>query len=123
MPRPRKCRFVQAQPLVTLFKPQGAPAWQLEEVTLSVEGLEVIRLVDWEGLDQEVAAARMGVSRPTLSRILAESRRLVAEALVKGFALRVEGGNFTVGEAPLPEPGPGHWRHGRCGGSGRHGRR
>jgi len=121
MPRPRKCRMVQAHPEVTLFKPQGVPAWRLAEVTLPVEGLEALRLADLEGLDHEAAAARMGVSRPTFSRILAAARFVVAEALVRGLALRVEGGDFVVEEPAFP-PGPGRggrWRHGRGGRGGR----
>ena len=119
MPRPRKWRTVAAQPRVNLFKPQGVPAWDLEEVVMAVEGLEAIRLFDLEGLDQEEAAARMGVSRPTFSRILTSARSVVAEALVRGLALRVEGGNFVIGPPP-GGAGPHGRGHGR--GGGRRGR-
>lgn len=59
---------------------------------MTLDELEALRLADLEGLYQEDAAARMGVSRPTLGRILEAGRRKVAEALVLGKALRIEGG-------------------------------
>ncbi len=96
MPRPRKCRIVEGVPAVRLFKPQGIPARQLPEVYLSLEGYEALRLSDLEGLRQEEAAARMQVSRQTFGRLLAEARRAVAEALVKGHCLRIEGGRVQT---------------------------
>ena len=72
---------------------------RLEEVALSVDELEALRLADLEGLYQDAAAARMGVSRPTFARIVEASRRKVAEALVHGRALRIAGGPVAfVGE-------------------------
>ena len=96
MPRPRKRRFVQVPPLVDGFQPNRFPPWGRQEVVLPVEGLEAIRLNDFEGLDQETAANRMRVSRQTFGRILGEARRIVAEALVMGKVLRIEGGNFDM---------------------------
>jgi predicted DNA-binding protein (UPF0251 family) len=64
------------------------------EVLMSVEELEAIRLSDFEHLDQETAADLMAVSRHTYGRILANARRIVADALVTGKVLRVEGGNY-----------------------------
>lgn len=75
-----------------LFKPAGIPARELEEVVVTLDELEAIRLADVEGLYQEAAAARMAVSRPTFGRILDGARRKVADALVRGKALRIEGG-------------------------------
>ena len=105
MPRPRKPRFVHSRPIVNGFLPNRVPPWGREEVVLPVEGLEAIRLSDFEGLDQESAALRMNVSRQTFGRILMEARRIVAEALVMGKVLRIEGGHFEM---------PPRWR-------GRHG--
>lgn len=90
MGRRRKCRFVADVPEVTVFKPQGVPMGQLYGVVLGLDGFEAMRLVDGEGLSQEEAAARMGVSRPTLCRILAEARGQVARALARGWAIRIE---------------------------------
>jgi predicted DNA-binding protein (UPF0251 family) len=79
-------------PPQTYFKPRGVPVAQLEETQLSVDELEALRLADLEGLYHEDAAARMNVSRPTFGRIVEAARKKVAEALVKGRALRIEGG-------------------------------
>ena len=92
MPRPPCTRLVSIQPPSALFKPAGVPARELEELILTLDELEALRLADLEGLYQEDAAARMGISRPTLGRVLAQARRKVAEALVLGRALRIEGG-------------------------------
>lgn len=94
MPRPIKCRRVGFLPDVTYFKPAGVPLRMLEEITLSVDELEALRLKDIEGLEQQDGAARMGVSRATFRRVLVSARRKVAEALVGGKALRVEGGTI-----------------------------
>jgi len=96
MPRPPKPRFVQTRPVVDAFLPDPLSPWGREEVRLSVEGLEAIRLNDFEGLDQERAANRMNVSRQTFGRILAEARSTVAEALVMGKVLRIGGGHFIM---------------------------
>ena len=60
MPRPRKPRLVRCDVSTSYFKPRGIPLRDLEEVTLSVDGLEALRLADAEGLDQVTAAAEMG---------------------------------------------------------------
>ncbi|MGI5835475.1 MAG: DUF134 domain-containing protein [Chloroflexota bacterium] len=96
MVRPRKTRRVGFLPGVTYFKPRGIPLRLLEEVRLTLEEVESLRLKDYEGMEQEEAAELMGVSRPTYQRILEQARRKVAEALVLGKALRIEGGNYEV---------------------------
>ena len=96
MVRPHKCRFVETEPGVVYFKPRGIPLPVLEEVVLAVEEREALRLADGEGLDQEPAAARMGVSRQTFGRILEKARRTVADAIVNGKAIRIEGGPIRI---------------------------
>lgn len=96
MPRPKKCRMVDSAPGVRLFKPQGIPARQLEEIYLPYEGYEALRLSDFEGLRQNDAAERMKISRQTFGRILSEARRAVAEAVVRGLVLRIEGGEYRM---------------------------
>ena len=98
MPRPPKCRRVAFLPEVTYFKPAGIPLRTLEEVRISVEEAEAIRLKDLEGLEQEECAQRMGVSRPTFHRVLGSARQKIADALLKGKAIRIEGGNFDLAE-------------------------
>jgi len=110
MPRPRKLRFVQGHPVVAAFIPNSVPPWGRGEAVLPIEGLEAIRLIDFQGMDQEGAAGMMNVSRPTFGRILAEARATVAEALVMGKVLRIEGGHFD-----MPPRGRGRHRRGRGG--------
>jgi len=81
---------------VTYFKPAGIPLRALEEVRLSVEEAEAIRLKDMEGLEQEQGAERMNISRPTFQRVLASGRQKMADALLNGKAIRIEGGNFEM---------------------------
>ncbi|HTY00599.1 MAG TPA: DUF134 domain-containing protein [Bacteroidota bacterium] len=95
MSRPCKQRFVGALPEVTIFKPRGVPLAELEIVVLSLDELEAIRLADFESNQQEHAAAKMHISRPTFGRILDRAHRTVAEALLKGKAVRIEGGPVT----------------------------
>jgi len=100
MPRPCCDRRVSGQPPANVFKPAGVPMTALDEVRLTLDEFEAIRLADLEQLYQEQAADRMGVSRPTISRILEAAHRKVADALVHGKALRIQGGPV------LPPHGP-----------------
>lgn len=81
-------------PHCTFFKPAGVPLCHLEEVALTVEEVEALRLKDLEGLEQEACAERMGISRPTFQRILTSARVKLTKALVEGKAIRVEGGHY-----------------------------
>jgi uncharacterized protein len=113
MPRPRMNRRIGHQPPVRFYKPQGIPLGQLRGVTLTLDGFEAIRLADAEGLDHEKAAERMGISRPTFSRLLAEARGIVARGLVNGWAIRIDGGNYIFTDAATPAaPGRRRCRRG-----------
>ena len=96
MVRPRRFRRVAYMPDMTYFKPAGIPLMNLEEVILSVEEIEAIRLKELENLDQEQAAVRMNISRPTFQRILGAARKKIADALLNGKAIRIQGGNFEM---------------------------
>ena len=96
MPRPPKWRRVSFMPEVTFFKPAGIPLAHLEEILLSVEEAEAIRLRDLEGLEQEECARKMLISRPTFHRVLGSARKKLADALLNGKAIRIEGGNFEM---------------------------
>jgi len=98
-------------PQVTHFKPVGVPARLLERVALSVEELEAIRLKDMKGLQQEECAERMRISRPTFHRVLESARQKVADALINGKAVRIEGGNFALASQRFRCRQDGHeWR-------------
>ena len=96
MPRPIKWRRVDFVPQVEYFKPAGVPSRTLDEVTLSVEEAEAIRLKDLEALQQEECAGRMRISRPTFHRVLESARSKMADALINGKAIRIEGGSFEM---------------------------
>jgi len=96
MARPRNCRRVGSMPESNYFKPRGIPLSMLEEVILNVDEFEAIRLADLENLYQEQAAEKMKVSRPTFGRIIDSAHKKVAEVLVKGKALKIEGGEFEM---------------------------
>ena len=90
MPANTKCRRVCMRPPFERFAPEGAA----ESVRISLEELEALRLCDLEGLDQELAARRMEVSRGTLQRIIYSAHAKVAEALCRGKCIEIGGGNF-----------------------------
>ena len=96
MARPPIERAVEGVPRITLFKPAGVPARELEQLQLTVDELEAIRLVDLEALSHEQAAEAMGVSRQTVGRVLERGRAKVAEALVGGKAILIGGGQYRV---------------------------
>ena len=98
MPRPPKCRRIAFLPDILYFKPAGIPAGDLEEVTLSFDEMEAVRLADLEGLYQKDASLRMDISRQTFANILASAHRKIAEAIIFGKALKIEGGNIEVKE-------------------------
>jgi uncharacterized protein len=92
MARPHKPRIVCQAPVASYFKPRGIPLPFLEEVVLGLDEVEALRLADLEGLDQEDVGKRMAVSRGTVGRLLERAHRTVADALLRGKALRLEGG-------------------------------
>ena len=97
MPRPCKNRFVSGRPGSVVYKPAGIPARTLEWLSLGLDEFETIRLLDYQGLDQEKVAELMEISRPTVTRIYASARKKIAEALTEGKAICIEGG--PVGNA------------------------
>ena len=114
MPRPLKCRRVEFMPSVTYFKPAGIPMRVLEEVILSLEEAEALRLKDLAGLEQSDGAESMNVSRPTFQRVLASARQKIADALLNGKAIRIEGGNYEMAALPpacMDRCGMGRGRH------------
>jgi uncharacterized protein len=96
MARPVCCRRIAFEPGVVYFKPAGVPLVSLTEVCLSLDELEAVRLADFEGLYQDQAAKRMNVSRQTFGRIVEQGRKKIADALVNGKALKIEGGKVEM---------------------------
>lgn len=109
MPRPRHCRRVAHLPQANFYKPRGISLSTLQQITLTFDELEAIRLTDLEGLYQAQAAEKMNISRQTLGRILESAHRKIADALVNGKALLIEGGPIEIVADAAP---PHRFRHG-----------
>lgn len=95
MPRPRKCRKVCQMPQTRAFYPAGeisdGPA-----VVLTVDEYEAIRLIDKQGFSQEECSNYMQVARTTVQLIYNSARKKLADALVDGLVLRIEGGSYQL---------------------------
>ncbi len=119
MSRKQKSRLVGFQPGVTYFKPRGVALSSLKEINLSLDELEALRLVDLAGQEQTVAAESMNISQSTLQRTLVKAHKKIAQALVRGQAIEIKGGEvvmagFGRGQGRGFSAGP---RRGRQGGS------
>ena len=96
MVRPKKDRIVGFNPKINYFKPRGIPVLDLEEVCLTIDERESIRLADLEDMSHESAGSQMGVSRATFGRIVQRARKTIADAIINGKAVRVEGGSYKM---------------------------
>jgi predicted DNA-binding protein (UPF0251 family) len=85
----------------------------LQQTTLTVDELEAVRLADLQGLYQEQAAEKMNVSRQTFGRIIESAHKKIADALVNGKALLIQGGSVKLAVPPEIGPPPHRFRHGR----------
>ncbi len=94
MPRPENNRFVRKPPIYSEFKPAGVAGRNLENIVLTIDEYEALRLADFQGLSQEEAANEMGISRPTFTRIIEKARKKLVEFIVKGKFLKIDGGNI-----------------------------
>lgn len=94
MPRPKRRRRVCSEPQFHCFSPAGVK--QPEEIVLSVDEYEVIRLVDYEKKSHEQCAAVMNISRTTVTEIYEKARYKIAECLVQGKQLSISGGNYMI---------------------------
>ncbi|KKP58497.1 MAG: hypothetical protein UR51_C0005G0008 [Candidatus Moranbacteria bacterium GW2011_GWF1_34_10] len=90
MVRPRVCRRLRFRPKSNYFKPQGIPMLELEEILLTKEEMESIKLKDFDKMEQIEAAQKMNTSQSTFQRILASARGKISEAIVRGRALKIE---------------------------------
>lgn len=94
MPRPQKERMVHKPPLFTEFKPIGISRKYLQQISLSIDEYEALRLADYEGLSHNEAADEMEISRSTFTRLIEQSRKKLANFIVRGASLLIEGGNI-----------------------------
>ncbi len=99
--RPTKWRKIENIPTVPYFVPSEKDMDEVAENILKLEELEAIRLKDLEGLEQSECAEKMEVSRPTFQRILLSAREKIADSLVNGKTIHIEGGNFTRNICPV----------------------
>ena len=90
MTRPRLCRRLKFQPKVYYYKPRGVSMKNLKETEISQEEMEAIKLKDFDNLEQFEAAKKMNTSQSTFQRILTSARKKIAEAIVRGKALRIK---------------------------------
>ena len=93
MPRPKNDRIVNEPPLYSEFKPIGVSGVSLKQVLLSLDELEALRLADYQGLSHEEAAEEMNISRSTFSRLIEQARKKIADFLVHGKLLTIDGGS------------------------------
>ncbi|AHF08727.1 DUF134 domain-containing protein [Dehalobacter restrictus] len=112
MPRPRKWRKVCCLPESSLFGPLNAAIDQENLVLMLVDEYETIRLIDLQGFTQEECAEQMHIARTTVQRIYNDARKKMAESLVNGKVLRIEGGDYELCK--------GLEKTCRCGGCYRH---
>ena len=101
MPRPMRCRRIASLPLYRSFSPDDITPE--EQVRMTVDEFEALRLLDEEGLTQEACAARMNVSRTTITAIYESARHKVADVLVHGKRLLIVGGSCELPPAAIPE--------------------
>lgn len=101
MARPTKWRKIENIPAISYFVPAQINIPNFPETILKLEELEAIRLKDLEGLEQGECADRMEVSRPTFQRILLSAREKIADSLVNGKIIHIDGGNFTQNICPV----------------------
>ncbi len=94
MPRPQRCRKIGRRPDVTYFKPAGMGLKALEEIVLTIDEYEAVRLKDLNGLDQAESASKMNISQPTFQRLITIARKKISDAIINGKAIKVEGGNI-----------------------------
>ena len=98
MSRPFKCRHIGCEPGINYFKPRGIPLCDLQEVVLTVDEFEAVRLADLEGLYQQSGRKKMKISRQTFGNIIRVAHGKIADAIINGKAIKIGGGVYTRAE-------------------------
>jgi predicted DNA-binding protein (UPF0251 family) len=93
--RPKKYRYIRQDPKISQFSPRGRPG-RPDEIILEMEEYEALRLADYMGLSQQESAKSMHISQQTFSRILTRGRKSIANALVRGASIKIQGGQYVV---------------------------
>lgn len=115
MPRPRKWRKVCDLPQSDQFGPLNTTINQEHFVIMTVDEYETIRLIDLEDFTQEQCSKQMNIARTTVQSIYNAARKKLAESLVNGKVLRIEGGDYQLCDGiEKPCMGGGCRKH-RCG--------
>ena len=114
MPRPRKCRHVCCLPEYKRFGPLDFRVNTDHYVNMTVDEYEAIRLIDLEGLTQQECSIQMNVARTTVQLIYNDARKKLAEALVNGKVLQIEGGEYSLCDGYIKPCGKDHCNRSRC---------
>jgi len=93
--RPKKYRIVKQDPRISQFSPRGRPG-RPDEVEVSMDEFEALRLADFMGLSQKEAAKSMRISQPTFSRVLTKAHKTLANGLIKGATIKIQGGHYVI---------------------------
>ncbi len=96
MPRPRKQKIICDLPRIDTFAPSDGSSDKADIITMSIEEYEVIRLIDYESLNQVQCAAVMNVARSTVQRLYMDARKKLADSVINGKILKISGGDYTL---------------------------
>ncbi|MDA3855808.1 MAG: DUF134 domain-containing protein [Candidatus Woesearchaeota archaeon] len=96
MVRPKRFRVVSGLPKFNYYKPSGVMLNELEEIIITVEGFEALKLKDYHNKSEIEASELMVVSQPTFNRLYVDTKQKLIKALVEGLAIRIEGGNYKM---------------------------
>ena len=101
--RPKKYRIIKQDPKISQFSPRGKPG-RPDEVNLSIDEYEAIRLFDYTGISQKEAAKSMNISQQTFSRVLKRAHKTVSDAIVNGKIIRIQGGTYVISTRKNTQP-------------------
>jgi len=93
--RPKKYRIVKQNPRISQFSPRGKPG-RPDEANLEMDEFEAMRLTDFMGFSQKEAAKSMRISQPTFSRILKKAHKTIADGIVNGKIIKIQGGQYVT---------------------------
>ncbi|MCF7923739.1 MAG: DUF134 domain-containing protein [Candidatus Izimaplasma sp.] len=113
MSRPNKPRMIYEMPRYHMYGPKGKRANSLDKISLLIDEYETIRLMDQLGLTQEQTSKKMGVARTTVQRIYNNARKKIADSIINGKILVIEGGDYIFCEGKDCKHGQKQHRRGK----------